>query len=174
MATFTERMLGASRLDEATYEEVEADTGATGQALGVVVLTGLASGIGLGAGVSGLLLGTLATVLGWYVWAFIIYFVGTRWFPERQTHADWGQVLRTVGFANAPGILRVVGLIPFLRTIVFVVTAVWVLVAVVIAVRTALDYTSTLRAVGVCVVGWVIQWLIFGLAAGLLGAPPAV
>jgi hypothetical protein len=173
MATFTERMLGASRLDQTTYEEVEADTGATGQALGVVVLTGLASGIGLGAGVTGLVLGTLATVLGWYVWAFIIYFIGTRWFPEPQTHADWGQVLRTVGFANTPGILRVIGVIPFLRGIVFVVTAVWVLVAVVIAVRAALDYTSTLRAVGVCVAGWVIQWFIFGVVAALLGAPPA-
>ena len=174
MATFTERMLGASRLDHATYEEVEADTAATGQALGVVVLTGLASGIGLGAGVTGLVLGTIATVLGWYVWAFIIYVIGTRWLPEPQTQADWGQLLRTVGFANAPGILRVLGIIPFLRAIVFVVTAVWVLVAVVVAVRTALDYTSTLRAVGVCLIGWLIQWLIFGLAASLIGAPPAV
>lgn len=174
MASFTERMLGASRLDEATYEEVEADTGATGQALGVVVLTGLAAGIGLGAGLSGLVVGTLATVLGWYVWAFITYFVGTRWFPEPQTHADWGQVLRTVGFANAPAVLRVLGIIPGLRAIVFAVTGIWVLVAVVVAVRSALDYRSTLRAVGVCVVGWVIQWVIFGLAAGLLGAPPAV
>ena len=173
MATFTERMLGASRLDHATYEEVEADDGANGQALGVVVLAGVASGIGLGAGVTGLVLGTLATVLGWYVWAFIIYLVGTRWLPEPQTNADWGQVLRTVGFANAPGILRALGVIPFLRGLVFVVTAIWVLVAVVIAVRTALDYTSTLRAVGVCIVGWIIQWLIFGLAATLLGAPPA-
>lgn len=173
MATFTERMLGAARLDPVIYEEVEADTSATAQALAVVVLAGLASGIGLGAGVGGLVLGTLATVLGWYVWAFIIYFVGTRWFPEPQTQADWGQVLRTVGFANGPGVLRVLGVVPVLRTIVFVVTAVWVLVAVVIAVRTALDYTSTLRAVGVCVVGWVIQWLIFGIAAALLGAPPA-
>lgn len=173
MATFTERMLGAARLDHRTYEEVEADTSATAQALGVVVLTGVASGIGLGAGVTGLVLGTLATVLGWYVWAFITYFVGTRWLPEPQTHADWGQVLRTVGFANAPGVLRVLGIVPFLRGIVFVVTAVWVLVAVVIAVRTALDYTSTLRAVGVCVIGWIIQWLIFGLATALI-APPAV
>ena len=173
MATFTERMLGAARLDQRTYEEIEADTSATAQALGVVVLAGVASGIGLGAGVTGLVLGTLATVLGWYVWAFITYFVGTRWLPEPQTHADWGQVLRTVGFANAPGVLRVLGIVPFLRGIVFVVTAVWVLVAVVVAVRTALDYTSTLRAVGVCVIGWIIQWLIFGLATALI-APPAV
>jgi hypothetical protein len=108
------------------------------------------------------------------VWAFIIYIVGTRWLPEPGTHADWGEVLRTVGFANAPGVLRVLGVIPVLRALVFFVTAVWVLVAVVIAVRSALDYTSTLRAVGVCVVGWLIQWLIFGLVATLLGAPPAV
>jgi hypothetical protein len=174
MATFTNRMLGAARLDRGTYEEVEADTGATGQALGVVVLTGMASGLGLGAGVTGLVLGTLGTVLGWYVWAFIIYVVGTRWLPEPGTRADWGEVLRTVGFANAPGILRFLGVIPALRALVFFVTGVWVLVAVVIAVRSALDYSSTLRAVGVCVVGWLIQWLIFGLVATLLGAPPAV
>jgi len=150
MASFTERMLGASRLDEATYEEVEADTGATGQALGVVVLTGLAAGIGLGAGLSGLVVGTLATVLGWYVWAFITYFVGTRWFPEPQTHADWGQVLRTVGFANAPAVLRVLGIIPGLRTIVFAVTGIWVLVAVVVA-ASAPALAASIRAVAAAV-----------------------
>ena len=173
MTTFGERMLGAARLDHATYEEVEADTGATAQALGVVVLVGLASGIGLGAGAAGLVAGTVATVVGWFIWAFIIHIVGTRWFPESQTRADWGQVLRTVGFANAPGILRVAGVIAPLRGIVFVATAAWMLVAVVVAVRSALDYTSTLRTVGVCVLGWVIQSAIILLASMLLGAPPA-
>lgn len=155
--TFVERMVGAAKLDARVYEEVEADRTATPQALGVVVLASVASGIGVGEGVRGLLFGTVAGLLGWAIWAWLIYFVGTRWLPEPGTQADMGELLRTIGFATSPGILRVLGIVPVLGTIVFVVTAVWTLIAVVVAVRQALDYRSTARAVGVCVIGWLVQ-----------------
>lgn len=155
--TFVERMVGAAKLDARVYEEVEADRTATPQALGVVVLASVASGIGVGEGVRGLLFGTVAGLLGWAIWAWLIYFVGTRWLPEPGTQADMGELLRTIGFATSPGILRVLGIVPVLGTTVFVVTAVWTLIAVVVAVRQALDYRSTARAVGVCVIGWLVQ-----------------
>ena len=155
--TFVERMVGAARLDRAVYEEVEADGTATPQALAVVVLASVAGGIGVGAGVRGLVVGTLAGLLGWVVWAWLIYFIGTRWLPEPDTRTDVGELLRTLGFATAPGILRVAGIVPVLGRLVFAVTAVWTLVAVVIAVRQALDYRSTARAVGVCLIGWLVQ-----------------
>jgi hypothetical protein len=155
--TFVERMVGAAKLDARVYEEVEADRTATPQALGVVVLASVASGIGVGEGVRGLLFGTVAGLLGWAIWAWLIYFIGTRWLPEPGTQADMGELLRTIGFATSPGILRVLGIVPVLGTIVLVVTAVWTLIAVVVAVRQALDYRSTARAVGVCLIGWLVQ-----------------
>jgi hypothetical protein len=155
--TFVERMIGAAKLDARVYEEVESDRTATTQALGVVVLASLAGGIGMGEGVRGLVVGTIGGLVGWLVWAWLIYVIGTRWLPEAGTTADMGELLRTLGFATSPGILRVVGVVPVLGPLVFIVTAVWTLVAVVVAVRQALDFRSTGRAVGVCVVGWLVQ-----------------
>jgi hypothetical protein len=158
--TFVERMIGAARLDTRVYEEVEADRDATTQALGVVVLASLAGGIGIGQGVRGLIAGTIAGLLGWVVWAWLIHVIGTRWLPEAGTSATLGELLRTIGFASSPGILRVAGVVPALGPLVFMVTAVWTLVTVVVAVRQALDYRSTGRAIGVCVIGWLLQVLV--------------
>jgi hypothetical protein len=165
--TFVERMIGAAKLDARVYEEVEADRTATPQALGVVVLASLAAGVSVGAGVRGLVAGTLANLVGWAIWAWLVYFIGTRWLPGPDTRADVGELLRTLGFATSPGILRVVGVVPPLGLIVFVVTTLWTLVAVVVAVRQALDYRSTGRALGVCVIGWLVQVAFLLLVGGV-------
>ena len=161
MASFTERMIGAAKLDVRVYEEVEADTGATRQAMGVVLLSSLAGGIGsvgLGAGgLGGVVVGGILALLGWVTWAFLTYIIGTRLLAEPQTRADVGELMRTLGFAQAPGLLRVLGGFPGLGPIVLSLVSIWMLVAMVVAVRQALDYSSTLRAVGVCVVGWVVS-----------------
>ena len=168
--TFVERMLGAAKLDPRAYEEIEADRTATRQALAVVVLAAVAGGIGVGEGVRGLVLGTVAGLVGWAIWAWLIYFIGTRWLPGPDTRADMGELLRTIGFATSPGILRVAGLVPLIGPIVFAVAAVWTLVAVVVAVRQALDYRSTGRAIGVCLVGWLVQLVILVLV-GVFARP---
>jgi hypothetical protein len=111
-------------------------------------------------GMSGLLLGTIFAIVGWLIWAWLAYFIGTNILPEPQTNADLGQLLRTTGFSMAPGILKVAGIVPGLRGFVFFVASVWMLVAMVIAVRQALDYTSTWRAVGVCLIGWILQAIV--------------
>ncbi len=169
MSSFANRMVRAAKLDVNLYEEVEADKQAMGQAMGVVVLASLAAGIGSAGstGISGLLLGTLAALFGWFIWAFITFYVGTKLLPEPQTEADYGELLRTTGFSSSPGVLRILGVIPLLGTIIFVVCGIWMLVAMIIAVRQALDYKSTWRAVGVCFIGWLIQgvlfWIVFSL-----------
>ena len=173
MASLGNRMIRAAKLDVSLYEEVEADTGATGQAMLVVVLSSLAAGIGIGnGGLIVLLLGAIAALLAWYIWAFLTYFIGTRFLPEAETEADVGQLLRTIGFASSPGLLRILGVIPGVTQIVFLGCAIWMLVAMVIAVRQALDYRSTGRAIVVCLIGWVIQVVILGLVMMLLGNGP--
>ena len=169
--TFLERMVGAAKLDTRVYEEVEGDRTATPQALAVVVLASVAGGIGVGEGLRGLIFGTVAGLVGWAIWAWLTYFIGTRWLPEPETRGDIGELLRTIGFATSPSILRVLGVVPFLSAIVFSVTAIWTLVAVVIAVRQALDYRSTGRAIGVCLIGWLIQVVLFVIIRTLARHP---
>ena len=151
------RMIGAAKLDTAIYEEVEADTSATQQALTVVVLVALATGIGTfgSGGPLGLIVGIAAGIGLWALWAWVTYFVGTTILKSAETEANWGQLARTLGFAQSPGVLKVVGFIPVFGPIVFAIASIWQLVAMVIAIRQALDYTSTWRAVGVAVVGFI-------------------
>jgi hypothetical protein len=164
-------MIRAAKLDVNLYEEVEADKGAMGQAMGVVILSSVAAGVGtIGTiGIKGLVLGSIAALLGWFIWAFLTYFIGTRLLPEPQTKADYGELLRTIGFSSSPGVLRVLGIIPLLGGILNLITGIWMLVAMVIAVRQALDYKSTWRAAGVCLIGWIVQIAIFALFFGLVG-----
>ncbi len=161
MAGMVDRMVRAAKLDAQLYEEVEADRTALGQAMGVVVLSSIAGGVGSGrlGGLSGFFIGTVAALIGWLIWAALTYFIGTRILPEPQTRADLGELLRTIGFSSSPGLIRVLGLIPGITGIVFFISGVWMLAAMIIAVRQALDYRSTFRAFGVCVIGWIIQSL---------------
>lgn len=174
MTGFSDRIVRAAKLDVHLYEEVEADKGALGQAMSVVVLSSIAAGVGsiARAGLGGILIGTITALVAWYLWACLTYFIGTKLLPEPQTRADVGELLRTIGFSSSPGLIRVLGIIPGLATLVFLVASVWMLVAMVIAVRQALDYSSTLRAVGVCLIGWIVQGLIFMLLFYLLGGAP--
>lgn len=170
MGTFVSKMIRAAKLDVHLYEEVEADRSAMPQAMAVVVLSSVAAGIGaVHGGPLMLVISAVASLVGWYVWAYITYFIGTKLLPEPQTEADHGQLLRTIGFSSAPGLIRVLGVLPGLAPIVFPVAGIWMLVAMVVAVRQALDYHSTMRAVGVCVIGFIIQLVLFGLIFALLG-----
>jgi hypothetical protein len=176
MNSFKDRIIRAAKLDVNLYEEVEADKGAMGQAMGIVALSSVAAGIGTvgQGGLGGILIGTVLALVGWYVWAYLTYFIGTKILPEPQTKADHGELLRTIGFSSSPGLIRVLGIIPGLGSVIFLAASIWMLVAMVIAVRQALDYKSTLRAVGVCVIGWIIQTLIlvFLFSVFMGGAKP--
>jgi hypothetical protein len=157
MASLAERMIGAAKLDPHTYEEVEADQGAMGQAMAVVVISALAAGLGgIGGGGRGLVMTAVAALIGWFIWAGITYFVGTKIMPDPQTRADMGQLLRTMGFAASPGVFRALGFIPILGWLISFGASVWMLVAMVVAVRQALDYQSTGKAVAVCAIGFLV------------------
>ena len=167
--SMVDRMIRASLLDVHIFEEVEADTSATRQALSVVVLAALATGVAsLGTtGLGGLFVGVVVGIAGWAIWAWIVYLIGTKILPEPETHADWGQLARTLGFAQSPGILKVLGVVPVLGEIILFVVSVWMFAAMVIAVRQALDYTSTVRAIGVVLLGFIPYAILLFIAFGI-------
>ena len=161
-SVFVNRIIRACKLDVNLYEEVEADKSATFQAALVVVLSSLAAGVGaLHLGASNFLMAPLLSLLSWYIWAYLIYLIGAKLFPEPNTKANHGELLRTIGFSSAPGLIRVFGFTPELMSITFIGAGIWMLVAMVIAVRQALDYESTWRAIGVVVIGFLVQAIIF-------------
>ncbi len=168
---FIARALRAAKLETHLYKEVKVDKDTTSQALVVVLLSSLAASIGVSThtGLGGLLMGGLVALLAWYVWTFLIYIIGAKLFPVSQTSVSHRELWRTLGFASAPGVFRVFGAIPGLTGIAFLVAAVWMLIAAVIAARQALDYTSTVRAAGVCVPGWLVHVFLLFFLLLLLG-----
>ena len=176
MASLADRMIKAAKLDVQTYEEVEADQTATGQAMTVVVISSIAAGIGsIGMlGLGGIVSITIGALIGWFIWAGVTYLIGTKLLPEPQTKADMGELLRTIGFSASPGVLRIFGIIPVIGMLVSFAASIWMLVAMVIAVRQALDYKSTGRAVGVCIIGFVIQWIVLSIIMFMFGAGAAI
>ena len=171
------RMIRAAKLDASLYEEVEKDTTATNQALLVVVIASLCAGIGQAiAGVGdlaiGFVTGLVTALVGWLIWSFITYLIGTRVFKGPNTEASYGQLLRCIGFSNSPGVLSIFAFIPALGPVIVFIAAIWSLVAMVIAVRQGLDF-STGRAIATCIVGFIVLIVIMavvgGLTAGMLG-----
>jgi len=119
--------------------------------------------------VNDIFIGFIMALVAWVIWAYLIFLIGTRVLPEEQTQADLGQVLRTTGFASSPGILSFLGMVPLLGNFVSMVVSIWMLLAMVVAVKQALDYTSTVRAVVVSVIGWIMYLLVTTLLTVVFG-----
>ena len=157
---FVYRVMGSAVLSTATYEEIEGNRNATGQAFLVVLVASLATAVGLG-GLEAGHTGTFAFVsilalLTWAIWSIVIFHVGGRLLPEPQTRVDVGELLRTLGFAATPGVFMIFGVVPGLRMPLFVLTCIWMLASMVVAVRQALDYSTVGRALAVCAIGWLL------------------
>jgi hypothetical protein len=171
---FVMRLIGALALDPVTYEEVEADRSATGQAMLVVVLSSVGAGIGargLGSGsLQSVVFISAVSLLAWGAWALLTYQIGVRLMPDTETRSDVGELLRTIGFSAAPGMLRIFGIVPGAAIPAFAITAIWMLAAMVVAVRQALDYKSTARAVAVCGLGWALA-IAIAVGLGLVFGP---
>ena len=164
MSTLANRLLGSARLNAQSYEEVEADTHANMQAVGIVVLSSVAAALGSTmtnlAGIGALIVIALAS---WVIWVLLALLIGTQLLPGNSTRSDFGQLLRTTGFAAAPGVFRIFGIVPVIGWVIFLAATVWMLFSFVVAVRQALDYSSTGRALAVCLLGWLIHGvLLFG------------
>ena len=169
-SVFISRIIRACKLDVSLYEEVEADKSATLQAASVVVLSSLAAGIGsISLGATNFLMAPLLSLVSWYIWAYLIYLIGVKLFPEANTKSDHGELLRTIGFSSAPGLIRVFGFTPEIMSITFIGSGIWMLAAMVIAVRQALDYESTWRAIGVVVIGFLVQAIILIMLLRIFG-----
>jgi hypothetical protein len=161
--SLVDRMMGAARLDEATYEAVERDTNATTQAAIVVVIAAVASGIGaLGDGGEGLIWGIVAGILGWIAFAAVAYIVGTKILAAPGTEADLGQLLRVLGFAQVPNILTIVGFVPILGIVVALIVFVWRILTTIVALRAALEM-STGRAIATAIISVIIESIIVGI-----------
>jgi len=170
---YIRRFVGALTLDPSAYEEFESDRGAIFQALATVLLASLAEGLALRAvlGPDSVVLMTAVALIGWVAWAVLTFEVGARILPGARTHSSVGELMRTLGFAAAPGCVAFLALVPGLPIPVLVFSRTWMLLAMIVAVRQALDYTSTWRAVAVCALAWLLTTAMIVAAAWFSASP---
>lgn len=162
MASLGTRMAGAMKGDVATFEEIEHDPSAMGQAVAVIIIAGVASLIGniFRAGITAGIMSMIIALIGYGIWAVMVTLIGTKLMPEPGTKADFAETFRTIAFAASPGIFAVFAIIPFLGVLISFLISIWSLIIMVVAVRVVLDYTSTVRAIIVVLIGWVIYWIL--------------
>ena len=170
MRPFLNRMLRAAKLDAGLYRELIENPGLFNQALIVVFLCSMAAAYGSfgRTGVTGINIGMVTTLLGWYVWAFSTYIIGVRLLPDNQTAVDRRTVFRVLGFASAPGILRALGFMPGLGIVVLLASTGWIIATASVGIKLALNYESSSRALGVCIIGFIISAVFQGLLFILL------
>jgi Yip1 domain len=171
--SLVDRMIGAARLDPNTYENIEHDTNATGQAATVVIIAAIAAGIGsLGGerayGLGNFIWGVISALVGWFIFAALVYFVGTKLLPSPTTSSTMGEVLRTLGFAETPAILAVFGFIPVFGGLIAFIASIWVLVTAIVAIRQSLE-VSTGRAVAIGIIAFLIPLIILAIIGAAIG-----
>ncbi len=160
------------KLDANTFEEIERDQNAMGQAVGVIALAAVSTGIGwiFRGGVGGIVSGVIVQLVGYAIWALVVWLIGTKVMPDPETKADFPETFRTVAFAAAPGVLGIITIIPILGRLLWLALAVWSMVAMVVAVKAVLDYSTIGKAVIVVVIGWIVNLcVIFFLSIVMLG-----
>jgi hypothetical protein len=162
MASLGERMVGAMKADVKTFQEIEADPAAIGQAVTVIVIAGVASLIGnvFRSGVFGGMMALILSLISYALWSLLVVLIGTKLMPEPSTKADFNEAFRVIGFTAAPGVFNLLAIIPFLGPLISLVIAIWTLIIGVVAVREVLDYSNTARAIIVCLIAMVVVWVV--------------
>jgi hypothetical protein len=165
MADLTGRMIGAMKADVKTFEEIEADPGAMTQAITVIVIAAVAALIGnfFRSGLISGITGLVGSLVGYALFSFLVFLIGTKVMPEPSTKADFNEAFRTIGFAAAPGVFNILAIIPILGPLISFAVGIWSLVIGVIAVRSVLDYSNTGRAIIVCLIAGVICWIVVAI-----------
>jgi hypothetical protein len=155
---FFNRIFRSFKIDPEVFNEVQKDKDATVWAALVVILSSSAAGIGATSlGTNNFLLSPIFSLISWFVWAYIVYFVGVKLFPDAKTKTTQSALLRAIGFSSAPGIIRVFGFNEDLMAVTFIGSAFWMLVCMVVAVNETLNYKSLWKALGIVIISWFAQ-----------------
>lgn len=156
------RMLRVIKLDSSLFEEIIDDSTSQSQYAWVVAILAMATGFGMfsQAGATAVNICLVTTFLSWYFWAFSVYFIGTYMFREVESKTDRKTIMRVMGFANAPGALRLLGVVPQTAPVVFLVTTIWMIAASVTGVKQAMHIRENSKVVVLCAGTWLLSFLV--------------
>ena len=161
ISLFLNRIFRVVKIDPDVFNEIQKDKNATISAAIVVVISSTAAGIGAASlGTSNFILAPIFSLISWFVWAYVVYFVGVKLFPDTRTKTTQFALLRAIGFSSAPGIIRIFAFNEGLMIVTFLGSFIWMLACMVVAVKETLNYKSLWKALGVVIISWLMQGFI--------------
>lgn len=182
-SSLTDRMMRAIKGDVNLFEEVERDESATQQAATVVGIVAVLSAVGSAVGAAffpavaarpnpivTFIVTLVLAFVGWIVWSYITYFVGTRFFGGTATP---GELLRTIGFAQTPQVLSILSFIPLVGGLIAFAASIWALWLGIVAIRQALDF-DTGKAVLTAIIGFIAYLIVVFVITAVVVTPFAM
>ncbi len=156
MKPIFKRMQRAMLLDQTLFEEVVADPSVQGQSVWVVAIYAMTTAFGSFSMINGTAvnIGLITTILTWYIWAFSVFYFGTRFLGPMPVGADRKTIIRVIAFASAPGVIRLLGVIPKTTMIILAVSSIWILIAAVLGLKKVFTQTTTAKITAICVGTW--------------------
>jgi hypothetical protein len=186
-----DRMIRASKGDANLYEEVERDETATQQAAIVVGIVAVAAAIGAALSavmapssvtvgqqtvavprqgpIGAFIIALVGAYVGWLIWSYVTYFVGTRMFGGTATP---GEMLRTIGFAQSPRVLGILAFIPVVGGLLTLALFIWSIYLGFVAVRQGLNL-DTQKSIFTIIISAIVTF-VASIVIGVILAPLAL
>ena len=99
---------------------------------------------------------TSTAIFTWFVWSILIFVIGVKLFPDKQTKVPFKKVLTAVGFAHAPGLLRFFAITPELMIPIIFLTQFWIFAALIISTKQVLNLKSNFKSFGIVFLSFLI------------------
>ena len=123
----------------------------------LIIMEGISGAIATSSLIkTNILLSGITAIFSWFIWSLLIFVIGVKVFPEKETKVNFKKILIGVGYAHAPGILRILGFIPEMVIPIVLITQFWIFASLIIATKEMLNFKSNIKSLGVVLIAFLI------------------
>ena len=123
----------------------------------IMILDGIAGAVAANTVIkTAIAMSGLTAILTWFVWSILIFVIGVKLFPDKNTKVPFKKVLTAIGFAHAPGLLRFFAITPELMVPIIFITQFWIFAALIISTKQILNLKSNFKSFGIVFLSFLI------------------
>ena len=155
---FLELVFRSIKLDKKLYREVKTFSEVSIYFAAIImVLDGVAGAIATNNFYkTSLSLSALTAILTWFFWAVLIFAIGAKIFPDKESNVPFKKVLIAVGYAHAPGLIRFFAVTPELVIPIIFLTQFWIFAGLIISTKQILNLKSNFKSFGIILLSFLI------------------
>ncbi len=123
----------------------------------IMILDGIAGAVAANTVIkTAVAMSGLTAILTWFIWSILIFVLGVKIFPDKQTKVSFKKVLTAIGFAHAPGLLRFFAVTPELMIPIIFITQFWIFASLIISTKQILNLRSNFKSFGIVFLSFLI------------------